>query len=138
MRTGSCQCQSVRYELTDNLFQHCYCCCSICRRLTGSAMGAYGAIARKHFRWLTGEDDTRAYQQNEHLQRVFCSNCGSFLLSVHALDTVNCYVSLGCLDSGENINIEYYQYAGSKAAWLDLNCKIECHEEWPNDDWPNE
>ncbi len=132
MKTGSCLCGSVRYEIQSDPMHCNYCCCSICRRLTGSAMGAYGMVRKSEFSWLSGEEVLKTFRQNNNLERFFCSNCGSFLLSVHGLDSVNCYLSLGSLDCHEGIEISYQQFTDSKVPWLELDSSLESHREWPS------
>ena len=131
MITGTCACTQASFQLNKTPTECCYCCCSICRRLTGSAMGAYGKIAKVDFTWLTGVESLNSFMQNENLRRVFYSKCGTTLSSIHALNKNDIYISLGCLDSSEHLKIEYQQFVNSKAEWFIPNSELASYESWP-------
>lgn len=131
MLTGMCVCNQVSFQLSKLPTDCCYCCCSVCRRLTGSAMGAYGKIAKTDFAWVSGTEKLNTYMQNENLERMFCSNCSSTLLSVHALNKKFVYLSLGCLVSSAELEIEYQQFVKSKACWFTPNPELKCFEAYP-------
>lgn len=71
------------------------------------------------------------YQQNHHTARLFCSHCGSNLVSTHILTDDTVYVSLGSLDDTKGINIEYQQFTESKAGWVNIDSGVAAHDEWP-------
>lgn len=131
LNKGSCQCNAIRYEFHGAPFNCCYCYCSICRKLTGSAMGSYGTVEKERFRWVEGEGLLGVYEQNKSLKRMFCSQCGSFIAGTHKLDPANIFISLGCLESDEQVEIEYQQFVNSKANWVQLDETIQMHKEWP-------
>jgi len=129
--TGSCQCRAIQYKISEKPFDCCFCHCSICRRLTGSAAGSYGTLSSYNFHWLKGESLLSSYKQNERLIRQFCSQCGSPIVSHHSLAPDQCFISLGSLDSDHGVSIEYQQFVASKANWSSVNEGIRQHQEWP-------
>jgi len=131
MLTGMCACTQTSFQLNKSPTECCYCCCSICRRLTGSAMGAYGKIAKEDFTWLKGAEYLSSFMQNENPERVFCSRCGSTMSSIHALNKEDVYISLGCLGAPEKLEIEYQQFVQSKAEWFTPSSELESYESWP-------
>ena len=131
MIQGQCQCGSIIYKVASAPFDCCYCYCSICRKLTGSVSGAYGTVPKKDFEWLSGKSLVSKYEQNDNLERSFCSKCGSFLLSEHQLDPENVFLSLGCLSAHESIKIEYQQFVDSRADWCSVSPEITSHAAWP-------
>lgn len=94
-------------------------------------MGTYGTIPKEDFSWVKGESLLSVYQQNKFLKRMFCSVCGSFIAGTHDLDPANVFISLGCLESGSDIKIEYQQFINSKAHWVQPDKSIKLHDEWP-------
>ena len=96
-------------------------------------MGSYGTIPKEYFRWVEGEELLTIYQQNKSLKRLFCSVCGSFIAGTHDLDPANIFLSLGCLDSEIDLEIQYQQFIDSKASWVSLDKSIKLHDQWP--DW---
>ena len=133
MHQGYCQCQSIQYSFENDPFDCCYCHCSICRRLTGSAMGSYGSVPKSEFTWTKGEELLSTFQQNTTTRRLFCSLCGSYLLTMHSADKNNNFISLGCLETKIESRPEYPQFVGSKAGWDTNTDNLAEHEGWA--DW---
>jgi hypothetical protein len=128
MNKGSCLCKSVTYEINSAPYDCCFCHCSICRKLTGSS---YGTIANGHFRWTAAEELLGTYAQDEQMRRLFCTACGSYMITLHALAPEDAYLSLCCLENDGNVKIAYQQLVGSKASWTALDPSITPHHEWP-------
>jgi len=131
MNRGSCLCESVTYRISTAPSDCCYCYCSVCRKLSGGAMGAYGTVRRDQFEWTSGEGLLKTYAQTEQSNGLFCSNCGSYVLSCHDLAPDYLYLSLGCLDSDQGIEIKYQQFTASKADWVKLDAAVEQYERFP-------
>ncbi len=132
MTSGSCLCGALSYRIVNAPTDCNNCYCSICRKLTGSVAGAYGAVLRADFTWLDGEELIKTFSHNASSHRVFCSNCGSCVLSHHDLAPDYFYLSLGCLDSDAGIKIEYQQFTGSKAQWAKLDPTLDQCENYPS------
>ncbi|KAF5327485.1 hypothetical protein D9619_005132 [Psilocybe cf. subviscida] len=85
VRTGSCLCGSVRYEITGDPFSFRVCHCQNCRKATGSAFMTNGFFQGKQVHITQGKDTLRSYADPETatgvpLHRYFCSKCGSNVL----------------------------------------------------------
>jgi hypothetical protein len=133
MNSGSCLCGSIQYQFEGPVVDSCYCHCSVCRKLTGSAFATYGSIDKSRFKWTDGESGLSQYQPTSSTTRYFCSKCGSFLLSEHVLEPKKVYVSLGTLDRHEDLDILYHQFVDSKAPWYAIHDDLPKHNEWPSD-----
>ncbi|MFT4729996.1 MAG: hypothetical protein ACI9UN_004518 [Granulosicoccus sp.] len=131
MNKGSCLCKSVTYEINSAPYDCCFCHCSICRKLTGSSYGTYGTVANGHFRWTAGKELLDTYAQSEQMRRLFCTACGSYMITLYALEPENVYLSLGCLENDGDVKIAYQQFVGSKASWTILDHSITQHHKWP-------
>jgi len=127
----SCLCGLIQYELRAEPFDCCYCHCSICRKLTGAAYGAYGSVAKADFSWTLGEASLTTYIQNENTRRLFCSGCGSYLLTTYTLEPQTVFVTLGSLDA-DAVSISYQQFVDSKATWCKIDKNIRMYEDWPD------
>jgi hypothetical protein len=77
MKTGSCLCGGVAFEITGSLRPVVACHCSQCRKQTGSFMHAT-AVAPDLFK-LTADQGLRWFRASEWAERGFCSQCGSNL-----------------------------------------------------------
>lgn len=131
MHKGSCQCRSIQYCFVNEPFDCCYCHCSICRRLTGSAMGSYGSVPKNEFKWTEGEELLSTYQQNETTRRLFCSRCGSYLVTTHSKDKYNVFITLGCLETDIKSKPEFHQFVDSRAGWDTNTYNLKLHTGWP-------
>ena len=133
MNKGSCQCGSIQYQFEGDPFDCCYCHCTVCRKLTGSAMGAYGSIRKSDFSWINGEELLSCYQQTDTTARLFCLICGSYLVTTHSADPENIFLSLGALDTPVNSAPKFRQFVASKADWDKYQTKLPAHRGWV--DW---
>ena len=129
---GSCLCSKIKYELSQEPFDCSICHCCICRKLTGSGFGAYGAVNRSHFKWLTCSDEISQYSPTPISRRYFCGTCGSYLATDHDGDPSRVYLSLGCLDSELATQPEHQQFAGAIPGWSKLHDNLSTYEKWPD------
>jgi hypothetical protein len=109
-----------------------FCHCSKCRKLTGSAVAAYGAVNKSDFVWVKGERNLTHYVSGTNSSRKFCRKCGAFLLSEHLLEPDFLFIYLGSLDSDDELDIEYHQYVGSKARWYMIDDNLVKYQAWPD------
>ncbi|OED42492.1 hypothetical protein AB833_07195 [Chromatiales bacterium (ex Bugula neritina AB1)] len=128
---GGCLCGRNAYQITGALSACSYCHCAICRKLSGSAFGAYGSVVRELFEWQPTPEFLSCYSPTEITRRYFCRQCGSYLLTEHDDEPDHLFVSLGTLDDTADISIEYHQFAASKARWHTLSAELPAYSKWP-------
>lgn len=121
MIKGSCLCQKCSYEAGGELFDVLHCHCSICRKLHGSAFATYGGVLKDKFNWTSNTSTLNKYQSPNGVARYFCGNCSSLLISIDNSEPDTIYLSLGGVDSNNDINPEYHQFVASKASWHEIN-----------------
>jgi hypothetical protein len=127
VRTGSCLCGAVRYEVTGALRPVIACHCTQCRKQTGNYMSATAALDSD---WhLTETRGLKWYRSSATAQRGFCDECGSTLfwkgdgrdytaIAAGSLDGATGLPLAGhifCDDAGD-----YYEISGGEyqaAAW---------------------
>ena len=77
MKTGSCLCGGVTYELTEPLRNSISCHCTQCRKSSGHY---WAATQVPNDRFKITRDETLAwYQSSPNARRGFCNTCGSSL-----------------------------------------------------------
>ena len=128
---GSCLCRGVRYEIDGDLALPGYCHCSICRKVHGSAFGAYANARSAEFRWTAGEDLVSKYESSPGSFRCFCSRCGSPLAAMVANEPEFVGVTLGTLDDAAGVQPIAHIFVGSKAPWYTITDDLMQFEEWP-------
>ena len=120
MITGRCECGGVKYqaggEVTD--FSHCH--CSMCRRLHGAPFVSFAGVNEVDFEWLSGTDHLKIYASSDKNNRYFCTDCGSHLQVRSSEEPGVIYLTLGTTDGSPTLPAGYHQFAGSKAAWVDI------------------
>lgn len=134
LRTGQCQCASIRFEFHGDPTDASFCYCSICRKLSGSAFAAYIEVAAPALRITCGEDSISSYNVTDRLKKKFCRNCGTPLFTAHSSFPEFIYISLGVLDDDRGVVPEYHQFVGSGARWYTIADDLPQFEEWP-DPW---
>lgn len=119
MRTGSCLCGAVKYEVTGPLRGVIACHCEQCRKQTGNYMSATSALDTD-FRIIEARG-LKWYRSSDKAQRGFCSECGSNLFwKGEGLDYTS--ITAGSLDGPTGLKLEghifcdnagdYYEIAG--------------------------
>ena len=135
-RTGGCFCKAVRFAIGAELRDVGFCHCSVCRRMNGSAFGAYCEVPNTELDWLCGTEKLTTYLATERLEKLFCSICGAGLLTRHSGFPGFSYVSLGVLDDDSGIKAEYHQFVASRARWHDIADGLPRFDEWPEEASP--
>jgi len=128
--TGRCLCDAVRYAVTGDLGPLIHCHCRFCRRAHGAPFVTVTPVPRQRFRWTAGESLVREHA-NAAGSRLFCSACGSRLLSVPRSAPGILSLVVASLDdppSGPalmHINVE------SKAPWHEIRDDLPQHAGLP-------
>ncbi|MDJ0788414.1 MAG: GFA family protein [Myxococcota bacterium] len=131
MPTGRCHCETVVYSFDGPVTDASCCHCRTCRRLCGSAFGAYGSVLASGFEWVRGAERVARYAPTARLTKAFCSACGSPLTTTHAREPGVVFLSLGSLDDASGITLLYHQFAASAAEWHRIGDSLPRHEDWP-------
>ncbi len=129
MINGHCECGRVRFEVDGDIEDFSHCHCSQCRRLHGAAFATFAGVARNSFRYVSGESDIRVYESSESHDRVFCGVCGSNILVGLADEPASLYLSMSAIEGDPPRPRGYHIYAGSKAAWHEINDDLEQFDE---------
>lgn len=113
---GSCLCGLIEYSAQDKFKYAGYCHCSECRKFSGSAFSAFGAIEKSDFKIIKGISSLGRYEKSQTSVVCFCKNCGSSLYG-KKLETELIHIRLGSLDSEPNLTIQAHVYKDQKAGW---------------------
>jgi hypothetical protein len=121
MYKGSCLCGAIAYEITGEIGPIIYCHCTRCRKANGSAFATNAPVAAADFHITRGDESLRSFSTPSGVHRVFCSLCGSPIISKRdaAPDVVR--VRIGTLDTLLDARPTSHIYARSKAEWFDIH-----------------
>lgn len=119
--TGSCNCGSVKFEISSEISDVYICHCSICRKSTGSGGIAVAIVSNDDLLWLEGHDFIKTWHKPNHdWQTSFCINCGSPLPGKN--DEEASYVPVSLLDSGQGrLEVKHHLFVGSKPSWENIS-----------------
>ncbi len=118
--TGGCLCGAVRYEASEPPHEVSYCHCRMCQKRTGSAFVVVATIPADSFRITSGE--LKFYKSSEILERGFCANCGSELMSRYSdPDSPFVWVKVGTLDHPEDAPPSGHVGIESQIPWLTID-----------------
>jgi hypothetical protein len=134
MRTGRCLCGACGYEIDGDPIVVAHCHCVDCQRLTGTghstgAMFAEGGVS------LSGPSASYSIssESGNTVTRIFCSKCGSPLFGKNTGMTGFMTVSLGTLDSPDDLVPQVVVFARSRRSWDVVDESLPIYEAQP--DW---
>jgi hypothetical protein len=108
MRTGGCQCGSVRYEVSGEPLRVGICHCTDCRQTSGSAFTFFAIWPRSAFRSTSHVATFKG--------RSFCPNCGG---KVFSLTPTEAEIMVGSLDDAPSGLVPQYElWTPRREGWL--------------------
>jgi len=117
MRSGSCLCGTVTFELQGKVTDIYQCHCSRCRRALGSSGISVCLSSGQDFRWSSGEDRIQIFTTPTGYRSSFCGTCGSHVPDPNP-DKTTYWVPAGLLDQQDpGIQVGAHVFVESKAAW---------------------
>ena len=132
--TGTCQCGSVHYTLTQAPLVTVVCHCTDCQKLSAGAFSMTMLVKREHLRIERG--DLAAFDRPANSGNVarcyFCPTCSNRIY--HENPEKNDIVRLkpGTLDDTNVIAPDMHVWTGSKQDWVDLPDNLPCYEAQPD------
>lgn len=120
MYKGSCLCGSVRFEIKGEIRNIVFCHCSQCRRVQGSAFATNGIVMAEDFVFLSGEEVLTTYEDPPGHKKLFCSQCGSPIMSKRDSAPDQVRVRLGTIVSDIKERPGAHIFATSKANWDEI------------------
>ena len=121
-RQGGCLCGQVRYEVSGDPMAVVICHCKNCQKQSGSTF-SINMIGQADQVSLQGDLSTYADEGDtgNPVNRKFCSNCGSPILSEILSQGNLIALKLGTLDDTSDIEPQTQFWCISKQNWLSLN-----------------
>ena len=111
MKTESCLCGAVTFQLHGSLRPVLACHCTQCRKTSGH-YSASTELDRRRLR-IARDDGLRWYQSSDRAQRGFCSRYGSNLFwQEDGADSIS--VAAGAIDGATGLHIEKHMHEADK------------------------
>ena len=122
MRRLACLCGGVEYELHGELETIQVCHCEQCRKAQGTPFATNIPVLEKDFRLIKGESLLKEYESSPGKVRVFCSNCGSPIISKKESVPGVVRVRAGLIEGDLGAKVEFHAFTASKANWWSIDC----------------
>lgn len=111
MQTGSCECGSVRYQVTGELRPVVACHCSQCRKTSGHYWAAT-QVPNDRFE-LTQRGALKWFNSSDTARRGFCADCGSSLFWELAGEGATS-IGAGTLDTATGVELAAHIFCADK------------------------
>jgi hypothetical protein len=125
--TGSCLCGAIRFRIDAELAPIQVCHCRQCRKAQGGPFATNIPVATTTFHWLSGEAQLQVYESSPGKQRVFCSRCGSPVLSRRDTQPSVLRVRAGLIDEPLAVRPAWHAYADSACTWWPITDDLPRH-----------
>jgi len=123
MYKGRCLCGEIRYEIRGGITNIVCCHCSECRKAQGSAFATNGVVEEDSFKITAGENLLSSYEPSPGYAKLFCSQCGSPIISKNISNPGVVRVRIGTIESDIKERPKAHIFVGSKANW-----EVDCGE----------
>ena len=133
MITGHCECGRISYEVDGEITDFSHCHCSQCRRLHGAAFATFAGVAKRDFRYVSGDASLKIYASSAGHDRVFCAECGSDIMVAVDSEPDDLYLCMGTVNGDPARPAGYHIYVGSKAPWHEINDDLPQYDTEPTD-----
>jgi hypothetical protein len=126
-QTGGCACGAVRFRVSAEPRRVSLCHCMTCRRVHGSAFGAYAMFARAAVEF---SGPIHVWGSSPEGRRYFCPTCGSVAFMEYAgSDELD--IPLGAFDNTGLYEPTYELWCCHKEPWLPKGVRTEYKEDSP-------
>ena len=121
MVTGSCHCQTVRFEIAEEIrgFMHCH--CQTCRKINGTVYGSSAVVQKDGLKIVAGQEAITAYESSPGKKRCFCSRCGSHVYAYFDARPETVLLRIGTLDGDPGIRAQGHIWVSHKAPWYEIH-----------------
>ncbi|GAA6142634.1 GFA family protein [Hydrogenophaga sp. 5NK40-0174] len=107
----------MRYRVLGALAAVQVCHCAQCRRAQGSAFATNIPVAKRDLEFLCGEDLLRSFESSPGKERVFCSRCGSPVLSRRTSRPDVVRLRAGLLEEPLELKVDFHFHVDNAASW---------------------
>lgn len=128
MKTGSCMCGAVSFQVSGELKRPDACHCHQCRKFSGHYF--VSTDVPKDAVKVTGGEHVTWYRSSDRVRRGFCSICGSSLFfDPPSRDWIG--LAMGAFDGMTNTSTELHVFTAEKGDYYEICDGLPQHERLP-------
>lgn len=116
---GGCLCGDLRYRVSGDAANLCYCHCESCRRAAGAPTIAWGTFAAGRFAITKGR--LAEYRSSSQVVRGFCPKCGTSITYRHDRRPAEIDVTLVTLDDPGVFEPVAHIWVEDKLPWVAID-----------------
>ena len=131
MITGSCHCQTVRYEISGEIEGIYHCHCHTCQKLNGTTYGSTGFVTSDSFSIVAGADSLTAYESSPGKNRYFCTNCSAPIYAQTHENPERIGIRVGLLDSDPGVRSQLHIWLSHEKPWFEVSTELPKFDEYP-------
>ena len=118
MKTGSCLCGSVAFEINGPMADAHACHCTQCRKQTGNYWVS-SHVADADLKFIR-QDGLGWYASSDYAKRGFCKDCGSNLFWKKN-DSHSTSICLGSIDGQTGVRVEGHIYCADSGDYYEIS-----------------
>ena len=135
IETGGCLCGNIRYEFKrKDVVSAGHCHCKDCQRITGSGKATIVFIRTNDLK--INNEDYKVFSvigdDGTNVNRGFCPNCGSPIISFVTEQPQLRFIKAGSLDNSDWLKIESSFWSVSACKWDPINDSLPSYPKNPN------
>ena len=115
---GGCLCGAIRYRSAAPPMRCVICHCGDCRKHSGAPCLSFVHFPKHSFTWVLREP--QRYRSSQYAERGFCPECGSTLSMHEVILEDRVQVTLGSLDSPEQVMPQDHVWTESQISWFEV------------------
>ena len=121
VRTGSCLCGAIRFEIDKPPISSGFCHCRICQKFTGAPVSVWTAVPVNAVRFTSGAP--KLFHSSPIAVRGFCGDCGTSLTYrlIKPEPATHMVIFTAAFDKPEEMTPVVHGGMESRMPWLDIN-----------------
>ena len=122
---GGCFCGAIRYRIDGRPRRVTHCHCRHCRRTSGAPFVTWAVFDEGALIFVLGSP--KEYESRPGAMRSFCHKCGSPLTFRDARTPTSVDVTVGTLDTPEDVTPEDHVWSDRMISWLRIDDGLPRH-----------
>ncbi|GLS92040.1 hypothetical protein GCM10007916_31100 [Psychromonas marina] len=112
---GSCNCESVKFQISGDIKKTLNCHCKLCRKMNGAVFSTYAVVLTSDFSLLTGK--LNSFKVSESATKHFCGKCGTPIYNTNPKFAGLNILHFGSLDLSPELVPDVNIYCESEITW---------------------
>ena len=129
IRTGGCQCGTVRYETSGEPIVVALCHCTMCRRANAAPAVAWAMFNELQVRFSAAKP--AQYHSSAPAHRGFCSQCGTQISFTASYIPGLIDLTVGSFDYPEALPPSLHYWEAKRLPWVQFADTLPRHAEFP-------